>query len=170
MTSPEFYVNILNSKFLFSLRFFVMSYIIIGVVISPLWIKYDLPEFRDFYQQAISKSNQFSPEDVEILNQSKYLFPLLLSISLTMVRLWEIILNAAIMYFMLRVFAKNYSFSKVIQIALHLSVVAEILHQATHYIYKNTDLYLYDIAFWILFVALSFTLRDIKTVRIKLKN
>lgn len=73
LTTPQFYIRILNSSFWFSFRFVFISYLIIGIALASVMILFDFPQYQNKFNQSMVEVEQNFPSDLEISWQQQKL-------------------------------------------------------------------------------------------------
>jgi hypothetical protein len=66
ISSPRYYLDILNAPLTFSARFFLMSYVLLSIVATGLFVFVDMPRIKQRTDQAIGEFQQHFPEDLEV--------------------------------------------------------------------------------------------------------
>lgn len=66
MTSPIFYREILKQSWWFSFRFYVITMLVIGLILSVTMIKVDFPRYQQQLQQILQEAQTNYPADLEI--------------------------------------------------------------------------------------------------------
>lgn len=276
VTQPAFYIQILNRPLSFSIRFFVISCVLLGVVSAFLTIQIRFPQFLDDFQAAMVKMEQNYPSDLVIhwsdgklstntdqpllvtypesigyrptellsmidpqfnddqldqigtqlpastfsvvtqqnvlindglgnwtiirlnelpyfnqdfeithanlpivVSQATHQFQQLLQIAkpvtfvllpviFLITGLWTAIWYTIIGQFLLTLYGKNFGFKKIYQLTLHLIFVAQCIAQLTLFLYPQVSFSMFSLSYWVLFIALSFTLRQVSAVKLVL--
>lgn len=132
---------------------------------SEKWVNFTLNEFLNADQPFVLTKASL-PTTILALQSGlevastiiKLLAVIVIPIALISVRLWGSILDTFLIYFFLRLNRTPLRFGKTWQLTLHLSLTAEIIFQATRWLYPNVKLPMFLISFWILFITIYFAI------------
>jgi|SRR5579859_1008454 len=81
-------------------------------------------------------------------------------------RLFSLLLDSVLIFYLLRVFRKPFPYWKVYQVGLHICVVAEFVELLTTRFVPNTGLPMFALAFWGYAIFIFSNLRNVKAVEI----
>src|SRR5258708_5686507 len=65
-SSAQYYRDILNAPFTFSLRFFVLSYIFIGIIAAILFASVDVPRYQQIANASLQELQSSYPSDLKL--------------------------------------------------------------------------------------------------------
>ncbi len=94
------------------------------------------------------------------------LYPVLFLFGVGMIRLVSLCINSVLIYYLLKVFGRTLPYAKVIQLGMHISVVAGLLDVITSHLITNSNFNLYEIAFWCYLMIIIFSIWNVKNVPI----
>jgi hypothetical protein len=89
----------------------------------------------------------------------QFVGPLTTALALILHRLWIALIESILVFLLFRINQIAIPFAKSYQLALHLLVPAEIVHQVTKLLYPNLEISLLSLTFWILLIFLFFSQR-----------
>ncbi len=125
----------------------------------------ELPGFETPF--SLSKENlpQISQQIVSLIQSAldviKYLVPIFFPLLLLVSRVINILIDAILAYLVFRLWNKNLSYWKILQVGLHVAIPAEIIAQTTGYVYGPQEIPMFALTFWILFIWLGFAFRKV---------
>lgn len=135
---------------------------------SPLSLK-DTPGFdQPFHITKDSLPNFISVWRTTFdsaLHAFAFLYPFLFFFIIGFFRIITLLVSAGFIYYLLRLLNKNIPYLKVVQLGLHVLVVAGLLDILTaHFIPENVDPGIYGIAFWLYIGVIVISLWNVKNV------
>ncbi len=270
IASPIYYVDVLNAPFSFSVKFFLVSYLLLTVLATSLFTTLDVPKYQTIFDQTITQLEQnfppglsFSwngsvltstliqplqlpfPEDIprqgqpthlltiaplanslseikglnpdsllaigktsiyaynkngkwtelsltntpgfdqafvldksslptftskwkelyaEVSSLVTILFPVIFFFGIGAARLFSIVINGVFIFFLLRLVGKGLPYKKVIQISLHIVIVAELIDVLTSHFVIQDQLNMYGLAFWAYLIVVLASLWNVKSI------
>lgn len=183
-----FYPSVINNKYRLyqnlatidtSLTAFNDNDSLITIGSDQLWIKdtaatqanFELKQIPFFDQDFLidhasldSWTQKWQTQFDQVLDQMKYLTPLFFPIALLLTRFWANFIDVVLIFLLLKISGIKLKFSKILQLSFHVMVVAEIVAQATGYIYAYSSIDMYSITYWIWFTIVFFSLRKVQTI------
>lgn len=88
-----------------------------------------------------------------------YLFPVLTVVALLLHRVWIAFIESLLIYLLFRFNQIPIPFLKSLQLALHILIPAEIVHQIAGFTYPNLDFSLLSLTFWVILIHFFFSQR-----------
>lgn len=85
---------------------------------------------------------------------------------LILTRLWEVLFNSLFLFFFLRIDGQGWSWRKVFQMGLYLAIPAEVIYQATAWLYPEVNLPMFSISFWVL-ALVTYLSTKVPTFRVR---
>ncbi len=73
VTSPIYYLDILNSPIRFSIRFFLVSYFLLALLSTAFYVKFDIPQYQASVDRTLTALNQYFPSDLALKWNEKVL-------------------------------------------------------------------------------------------------
>jgi len=66
LTQPEYYIDILNQNIWSSIKFLLISYLLIGLIVSTIIVQIDIPKLQSQFAQAMAELKTYYPKGLEI--------------------------------------------------------------------------------------------------------
>jgi len=84
---------------------------------------------------------------------------ILLPFWLILSRVWDALLNSILLYFFFRLDSIAFKWKKCLQLALYVTIPAELIHQISDWLYPSLSLPMFAISFWTILMIIYYTLR-----------
>jgi hypothetical protein len=141
------------------------------------WTSSPLKEFPGF-DQDFTITQQNLPETItqgkEILDVSQILvliaYPIIYFVSVIIWRLAATIVNAIIIFYCLKLFGKNFPYGKILQISLHVIIVAETASILFALLPSQPGFPVFDLLYWLFMIVIFIGLRKVQFVPKKIKD
>ena len=138
------------------------------------WAEYPLNEIF-IYTDSYSINKQNLPKIIlgikEIIDQSfkeiQLIAIIFSAIFFIISRIWFLITESILVYFLFKIYTLigtrglDFSFKKILKLGLNILAPAEIIHLVSSIFYKDLNLPMDSIAFWVILTFISFNLRKV---------
>jgi hypothetical protein len=104
--------------------------------------------------EFISKFKQELEETIVFVKQLNFVA---IPIGLIIIRLWMSFLEAILLFLFFKLNRFKLKFSKIMQLSLHLVVIAEIINQVTSWLYPDIQISMLILAYWSIFCYVFWT-------------
>lgn len=116
--------------------------------------KQSLPNFIKTWQTDFEDS----------LRLLQFVYPIMFFLVFLPVRFFQTFLDAILIFYFLRLAGNNFTFKKVYQLSLHLTVVAETIRILTGHLVGQFDIPMFSFAFWGYFFIVWLQLRNVRMI------
>ncbi len=66
ISSPQYYLDVLNARFSFSLKFFLFSYFLLAIIATAFYIQFDIPHYKMIFKQNSDAIKQYYPDQLKL--------------------------------------------------------------------------------------------------------
>ncbi len=138
------------------------------------WSEFPLKELPGFENSfTIDKSSlptfvqEWKSAALQTLQAMPFFVPFAYIFFLPVIRLFQILLDSLLIFLILRLANRKFSYQKIYQISLHITVVAETIRVLTDHLLGASNLPMFSLAFWGYFMIVFFQLRKVRMIQIK---
>lgn len=135
------------------------------------WSEFPLQELLEPLQ-PLTITQQNLPEHLgqlktfaqQSLTFFSFLYPVIWFIFFTITRFMMLFIYSFVIMFFLRIMNKNFPFMKIVQIALHVSIVSEAVLLFSHYAVPQAEAPMYLVTFWAYIIFIMSNLWNVKQI------
>ncbi len=124
--------------------------------LTELFPTEDIALNKDTSPEIISKIKQELGKIFDLAKQLNFIVVPLITI---LIKFWMSLIEAILVFLFFKLNRFTINFTKTLQLSLHLVVVAEIIAQATSWIYPNLQIPMFTLSYWSIFSYIFWTQR-----------